>query len=540
MGIPYYFRLIINDYPNVLKQSIHHTSHLFLDFNSLIHPCCQKVLKEYSNKPKISMERLEQKFLTEIDNYLSYVCKYVKPTDLLYIAIDGPAPAAKMVQQRNRRFRSVKYKKLAKPIKERFGNTSLNEWDTNAITPGTKFMDLLSTYLNNQFETKDVYKNIPKIILSDSNDPGEGEHKILEYLRTTKISEQKKYVIYGLDADLIMLSLCSNVENIYLLREDVAFGKVDMGKLLYFDVNKFKNIFINDLLKGFTGKYKEFLEGYKTHLIQDYIFLCFLIGNDFLPRLPGLNIRNNSLEVLIKLYKELLLEKEEFLVIDGEINFSFLKTLFIKLSKTEKEDIISITKKYYKRRFYTNNCNDNYSIEMKKIDCMPVVKKHTNFIDPGKPNWKRRYYYHFFDIDNKDKNQKNVQEICKKYISGLIWNTQYYFKGCCSWEWHYPYTQAPLLEDILLNFESSITGSFKNDVSDPVDPVEQLLCVLPPQSSHLLPTKYKFLMNDESPIGCYYPLDVELEQYLGYYFHDCEPKLLPISFRKIKKYYLEQ
>ena len=62
-------------------------------------------------------------------------------TDIIYIAIDGPAPRMKMEQQRQRRLKSSKEKKI---------------WDTNQITPGTPFMERLNNFLEKEMKKFDV------------------------------------------------------------------------------------------------------------------------------------------------------------------------------------------------------------------------------------------------------------------------------------------------------------------------------------------------------------------------------------------------
>ena len=94
--------------------------------------------------------------------------------------------------------------------------------------------------------------------------------------------------IYGLDADLIMLSLCTGAE-IYLLREDVYFGKVDTNSFLYLDIEELGEHLYNDIkysiLERMEGENDEEMPLEKQDIVNDYICLCFLIGNDFLPHL---------------------------------------------------------------------------------------------------------------------------------------------------------------------------------------------------------------------------------------------------------------
>jgi 5'-3' exonuclease len=217
MGIPGYFYKYANRYPNtIIKEKLDLIDALFLDFNCAIHPCCRKFSREhYSHNRK---DICEKHMIEECIAHLSKIIKYTSPRHLIYIAIDGVAPRAKMVQQRNRRFKSIKEREMDIEIKHRnnYKDPNVSEelkdnedefWDTNSISPGTVFMtklvDALRKYFNELVANDKQYESL-SIIISDSNQPGEGEHKILDYIKH-KHQSSGNIVIYGLDADLIML-----------------------------------------------------------------------------------------------------------------------------------------------------------------------------------------------------------------------------------------------------------------------------------------------------------------------------------------------
>jgi 5'-3' exonuclease len=94
----------------------------------------------------------------------------------------------------------------------------------------------------------------------------------------------------------------------------------------------------------------------------------------------------------------------------------------------------------------------------------------------------------------------------QSYIEGLIWCLAYYYRGCISWGWFFPYHYGPMISD-LTNLPD-VFSKIKFEVGQPLKPFEQLMGCLPPASSALVPKVYRKLMcSPESPIKQFYPED---------------------------------
>ena len=164
--------------------------------------------------------------------YIDRIVKIVRPKKLMYLAVDGVAPRAKLNQQRARRFRSAKERTEATEKAREAGELSGDAavFDSNCITPGTDFMDTFDRHL--QYFIRKKLKEDPvwqplTIIYSGHNVPGEGEHKIIHFIRTSKeepgYQPNVRHCMCGLDADLVMLSLASHEPHFALLREEIDF-----------------------------------------------------------------------------------------------------------------------------------------------------------------------------------------------------------------------------------------------------------------------------------------------------------------------------
>jgi 5'-3' exoribonuclease 2 len=104
--------------------------------------------------------------------------------------------------------------------------------------------------------------------------------------------------------------------------------------------------------------------------------------------------------------------------------------------------------------------------------------------------------------------ETRLTELLLRYITGLCWVLKYYYDGCPSWKWYYPFHYAPFASD-LRNIERY---SIQFEPSEPFKPIEQLMAVLPKESASALPAPCRPLMLDQkSPIADFYPEEVELD-----------------------------
>ena len=143
----------------------------------------------------------------------------VRPTSTFFVAFDGVAPLAKMEQQRTRRYKGAHFD---------VQNTSAtSDFQLSSITPGTLFMNKLMKEIQKEF------LGIPTVMVSTSNEEGEGEHKLFQHIRDHGNPETDVTVVYGLDADLIMLSLfhVEYAKHIFVCREAPAFCKSILERL---------------------------------------------------------------------------------------------------------------------------------------------------------------------------------------------------------------------------------------------------------------------------------------------------------------------
>jgi 5'-3' exonuclease len=440
---------------------------------------------------------------------LDYYLQLLRPSQRVLIAFDGVAPVAKLDQQRKRRYMSWYNEKILAELKNK--NNKSTTWSTSSITPGTEFMENLTAEIKRHFQSNNTNINI---IISASDDVGEGEHKIYEYIRQNSDYHSKTTtVIYGLDADLIMLTLnhlyISN--KMYLFRETPHFIQgidktLDPNELYLMDIPYFAERMIEELQEGTSkpdGKTSDCeTEAESKDLLNnkifDYIFICFFLGNDFMPHFPALNIRTSGIDTLICAYKHVFNGSKtgiiEYNASEGQsIIWKNLRKFIDYLSSNELE---SIKNEYTRREKQAKNISHyGNNKEEEKLLLIPLKERSIEkFINPYEPGWEERYYNALFNIRINDDRRK---EICLNYLEGLEWTMKYYSKGCVDWRWSYKYDYPPLLCDLIKYVPYFDTNLLEVKPKNPVRPLVQLAYVLPRSSHCLLPATIRALLKAE-------------------------------------------
>jgi len=585
MGIPGFFGFIRkynnpNDPNSLIKNKIYNQSsntrqHFFLDFNGAIYTVNHK----YKPKTEESLASLTLNYLdTLVKIYLdnqnnnsltnqSESEPTTKTTQLhtLFIALDGVPPRAKIEQQRQRRFHSINQKNSQLKIDQKYGNNvASSSLDTNMITPGTTFMRILKNKLENHLKTSSLYQEINTVIFSSSDVPGEGEHKILDYIK--KIDDlyditNDNIIIYGLDADLIMLALISQKNNIYLLREKTEYGNFSFEfedyKFLYLDINILKISILNEILPLIPDINLDIKNGNNNDLliclINDYVFINFILGNDFIPKVPWFSISNNFNDVILYIYCRLYSQHRQFLINYNSskltINSCMVYLLFEAILQIEEEEYRKYYYKRQKKRINMRGVENEKERRDRLLKFFPLQHLEIEkVIDPRFSSWRDNYYKICF---NMNYNQDNMDSVCKNYIDSIVWTFQYYFNGLINWDWTYKYHYAPTIKDVVefLNREiqKQNLGKKKQNMylnlnnycrftrSRPVTQQQLLLMVMPFASKSLMAKKYQELIFNCPNIKKYFPKSYKLSIPYHSFYWECKPILPFVDVEEIRK-----
>ena len=554
MGIPRFFKKIVQQYPDTTMsiKEVSQIDYFFIDFNAMIYNVYEVFRKEHK---LVNMKEYETKLIIAVCDYVKEMVHTIDPKKQLYLALDGPVPRAKMVQQRWRRFKGVQEMSYLKELKDKYNIPIEPEWDKTKISPGTEFMVNLSVELHRCMKKKELCEC--EVILSDTQVAGEGEHKYMPLVRKL-VGTDDTIAIFSPDADMIVLAALSNKSNVYILKTPDKKQDADLyniygeDKFFYLSIDTYKKYLIKDLGEEFNKKLD------KTKLTMDFVFLTFLCGNDFVLPMQYLRISGNPREDGFTrtktIYKHLLGEYEEFLVIEKSpnvktggkstsknnsasnstsasnsnsasnngkspnytINLNFFKKLLNDLAENEMHYLQMMKKNNDRNRKNPDKCKtkgyeDMTDFEKAKsnFEHAPYVCVNNPFhakynplfykVDPYKENWADAYYQLHFGLNtNKKDFNKQLDEICHNYLESIVFNLKYYVSGSPpSWQWFYRYNVPPTMTDFskYVNSLKSLS-SVKFTKGKPFKPFEQLMLILPPQSAQsILPKSLSISVN---------------------------------------------
>jgi 5'-3' exonuclease len=392
MGIPFYFASLIRNHAGITRV-VHNSFDvdvLGIDFNCLIHRYLQ------SDPIKSVLDALE---------HILGICRAKK----VFIAFDGLVPYGKIVQQRYRRFR----------IKES------EAFDKNQISPDTPYMRSLEEAIRVRF---------PHIELSPTQVPGEGEHKIFQEIKKLPEDERTSVCIYGLDADLILLSLFNNhlAVNMSLLRESGEFNDPTLKGA------EFSLLDIQKLARQLPMEIEQYLI---------LTVLCF--GNDFMPNLGIFSLREDGYSRAMEYYNKS--GKPDLTTENG-------RAIFLDYSASKETCVLKELVKLRKQPF-------ERAVVGRSANCISI-----------------KYGLHILD------GVTNMEPVVDAFWKTFHW-TIYYFKTneICNWNWVYPYPEAPLLQDIVQFYETELSPS---ELSYKVN--DQLQVILPSKSLHAAKRRVKY------------------------------------------------
>jgi len=564
MGVPGFFSWLIKNKNKlgskyIIKETIDNVKYLMLDTNCLLHPCVNNIIEKYKlnelliDENILLRDQLEEYIWNKIECYIVDIINKVNPENLL-IAIDGVAPMGKILQQRQRRYKYLydKHIKLhsikdsdIKCIKLENG-IELPEIPISSIelTPGTDYMERIHKKMQ-EFVKKLLLTKKINIIYSSYHEEGEGEHKILQFIKKNidnKLSET--IVIYGLDADLLFLSLgVGRNHNLYIMREKQIFNNKEVNLDDEIEYNYVEIKQLHNLIKNL---------GISTN---DFIVLCYLIGNDFMPGLLTTDVKKGGLDKIFTAYDNLLtklkinrtdenknIKSNLLLKEDNEyiINDLILIELFKEILWTEKYIWKNINRENYNKN--QNNNNNNFeeikiqesNKEIEKINNMNKFKlgmsNNTNFLEKIEFNSDIEYYSYYLGIECLDYNIDKliIIKMVKDYITTITWCINYYLKDCKSWSWGYNFMVAPLIKDIIKYYPKKIEIIKKKRE---LNPVEQLILAIPPHTyKYVLEKSIIDKLKKEKNTGFMFPdsFDIDINKELIYW--KCQVRIPMVEY----------
>jgi 5'-3' exoribonuclease 1 len=364
-----------------------------------------------------------------------------------------------------------------------------------------------------------------------------------------------------------------------LLREKMSVVMAGRGRNKYrkkkdmmeYTRNDFELLELSSLRALLTIQFRKFadqLEDYSLErVIDDFVFYCMLVGNDFLTHCPHLEINGGALSLMTTTYIDLLPKWGGYLTDREKINPKRFEEFMYHLAVYEEEHFkrrgneenepgwklsadTELDKYDFYGQFYEGSPTPPCAVEANFKGSVPppsrvVMKRENDEVSnhdvaedllpvegpTGNRAFRRRhpdslarsyrdFYYESklgWKTEDRERTLFQRRAHVRDYMEGLHWNLNYYHNGCASWDWYFPHLYSPLATDMvnLDEFyhddpEDAEFKSFKFDLGEPFPSLAQLLSVLPPQSSSLLPPALgELMLHPSSPLISYYPPDFE-------------------------------
>ncbi|CAF0868349.1 unnamed protein product [Adineta ricciae] len=492
MGIPGFSSWLDEKYPSIITPCTQENGkasddnriqvdNLYLDMNEIIHSCF--------DSDDSSTVKNEDEIIEAVFRHIDEIVSVLHPRKLIYMALDGVASKAKMHCQRVHLF-----------LRAKNDPDDIGQFTKCDIKPGTKFMAKLSnklqSYILKRMNQEDsVWKSII-VILSDANVPGEGEHKIMDFIRSQRYSNPKtNHVLFSGDSDVILLGLTMHSNHIRIMRRKTEETK----SYTFRDLRLLRQ----EIIEEFGGNLER--------VIDDWIFMCLLAGNDYLPNLPSIGFNRNELDnTLFNTYKEYIRKRGGYLIENMQPDLRNFKILLQRIGENEEENVVSLLEH--------SQTSVQYSVDkVREQDKDPPLRFGPSPPQKAKSsassiqtvtNWQRQYYKDKFGF-TEDQLRTKSMEVAHDYAKGLRWILECYYNGIPSWNWYYPHYYPPL-PSTLSNLES-IPDRFSSD-SKPLTPLEEMLATFPSKYARYLPEKWQPLMqNIESPIIDFYRTDPAID-----------------------------
>ena len=386
----------------------------------------------------------EKDLLKEVERTVKEVWVTAGKPACVLLAVDGVVPMAKIRQQRVRRFKSAWLR-----------SSSSESWDTNAITPGTEFMNSLGLVLDG------LSRKHTGWTVSGVDEHGEGEHKIMKWLRDGAF--EGDIVVYGLDADLILLSMLVGEEkglNLFLLREKQEFGRMATATTGSTASQIQEYQFMN--IREFQGRL-----GLSGDNVLNYIGYMSLMGNDFLPHSLTHKLSDDGHEFVVRS----MAEQKAPLIEGGRVSLSVLKGVLLSWSRGEEDRMLHMIRK--KREQAMRGVSKGMAAE----EGLPLKWDAEAALMDGvalKREWKHEYWrllHANYDVD----------QVCGEYIKGFQWIIDYYTGKPVNSSWIFPAWIPPLWSDLATFLEVERSVEIVGSGAVPL-PAEQLAMVLPLES----------------------------------------------------------